>query len=310
MTLFKRHMGRRVAAVGVAVALLVLGLATPAYAVVPGVTSVTPTTASDWVRGHDHRNELPNGTWRTCNVSSSEAIQGRAMSHRFGHPAGGHDSERSARRPRTPSSSRQRRSVTPHRSRTRRGWTPPVRASRPSRPRAASWAPRSRSAERSIRPPTGVRFNTSSLVTPTNPSATGATAVVPAGATTGPIHVYTAAGQATSATSFTVTPVPAPTITSFTPTFGPTGTSVKITGTNFSGTVSGASFTTTGVTFNRRDGHVRRELGDPDHGHRANGCHHRYDQGHDPGWDGDQRDQLHGEQAHSRSITLKLKKSW
>jgi hypothetical protein len=97
---------------------------------------------------------------------------------------------------------------------------------------------------------TGVRFNTSSLVTPTNASTTSATAVVPAGATTGRIHVYTAAGQATSATNFTVTPVPAPTISSFTPTFGPTGTSVKIMGTNFSGTVSGASFTTTGVTFN------------------------------------------------------------
>ena len=44
MTLFKRHMGRRVAAVGVAVALLVLGLATPAYAAVPTITSVTPTS--------------------------------------------------------------------------------------------------------------------------------------------------------------------------------------------------------------------------------------------------------------------------
>ena len=44
--------------------------------------------------------------------------------------------------------------------------------------------------------------------------------------------------------------MPAPTITSFTPAFGPTGTSVTITGTNFSGTVSGANFTTTGVTFN------------------------------------------------------------
>jgi IPT/TIG domain-containing protein len=97
---------------------------------------------------------------------------------------------------------------------------------------------------------TGVRFNTSTLVTPTNASTTSATAVVPAGATTGPIHVYTAAGQKTSATSFTVTPVPAPTITSFTPTFGPVGTSVKITGTNFSGTISGANFTTSVVKFN------------------------------------------------------------
>src|SRR4029434_3501155 len=97
---------------------------------------------------------------------------------------------------------------------------------------------------------TGVRFHTSSLVTPTNASTTSATAVVPAGATTGRIHVYTAAGQKTSATNFTVTPVPAPTITSFTPTFGPVGTSVKITGTNFSGTLSWATFTTSSVKFN------------------------------------------------------------
>ena len=34
MTFFKRHMGRQAAAVGVAVAMLVLGLATPAYAAV------------------------------------------------------------------------------------------------------------------------------------------------------------------------------------------------------------------------------------------------------------------------------------
>src|SRR5262245_63467951 len=46
MTLFKGHMGRQAAAVGVAVALLVLGLATPAYAAVPTVTSVTPSAAS------------------------------------------------------------------------------------------------------------------------------------------------------------------------------------------------------------------------------------------------------------------------
>ena len=46
MTLFKRHMGRRVAAVGVATALLVLGLAAPAYAAVPTITAVTPSTAA------------------------------------------------------------------------------------------------------------------------------------------------------------------------------------------------------------------------------------------------------------------------
>ena len=47
MTILKRHMGRQAAAVSVAVAMLVLGLATPAYAATPTVTSVTPTTASD-----------------------------------------------------------------------------------------------------------------------------------------------------------------------------------------------------------------------------------------------------------------------
>ena len=50
MTLFKRHMGRRVAAVGVAVALLVLGLAAPAYAAAPTITSVTPTAPPSGAR--------------------------------------------------------------------------------------------------------------------------------------------------------------------------------------------------------------------------------------------------------------------
>src|SRR6266540_2725286 len=42
MNLFKRHVGRRVAGVGVAVALLVLGLEAPAYAAVPTITSMLP----------------------------------------------------------------------------------------------------------------------------------------------------------------------------------------------------------------------------------------------------------------------------
>ena len=46
MTLFKRHVGRRMAAMGVATALLVLGLAAPAYAGVPTVTAVTPANAA------------------------------------------------------------------------------------------------------------------------------------------------------------------------------------------------------------------------------------------------------------------------
>ncbi len=44
MTLFKRHIGRRVAGVGVGVALLMLGLEAPAFAAAPTVTAFSPTS--------------------------------------------------------------------------------------------------------------------------------------------------------------------------------------------------------------------------------------------------------------------------
>ena len=71
-------------------------------------------------------------------------------------------------------------------------------------------------------------------------SATVIQATVPSGATTGPLRVTTPGGTATSSSSFTV--VSPPTITSFSPTSGPVGTSVQINGTNFTGATS--------VTFN------------------------------------------------------------
>jgi hypothetical protein len=43
MTPFNRHLGRRVAGIGVAAALVVLGLETPAFAVLPTITSFSPT---------------------------------------------------------------------------------------------------------------------------------------------------------------------------------------------------------------------------------------------------------------------------
>jgi IPT/TIG domain len=95
-----------------------------------------------------------------------------------------------------------------------------------------------------------VKFNQTTATGVVVNSATQITATVPTGATTGPIRVTVSGNTARSTANFTVTPVPAPTITSFTPTFGPVGTSVTITGTNFSGTVGGVNFTTTGVTFN------------------------------------------------------------
>jgi hypothetical protein len=87
---------------------------------------------------------------------------------------------------------------------------------------------------------TSVTFNGTADTSFVVNSSSDITAYVPAGATTGPISVTTPAGTGTSSTPFTV--IPPPTITSFTPTSGPVGTSVPITGTGFTGASS--------VTFN------------------------------------------------------------
>ena len=79
-----------------------------------------------------------------------------------------------------------------------------------------------------------VRFN-GTLALATASTAGSITTTVPAGAATGLITVTVGGNTATSATNFTVT-TPVPTIISFTPASGPVGTSVVITGTNFSTT--------------------------------------------------------------------------
>ncbi len=80
---------------------------------------------------------------------------------------------------------------------------------------------------------TNVRFNGINA-TFTVVSTTQITATVPAGATTGPITVTTTGGTATATPDFIVTTTATPpTLTSFSPTSGPVGTSVTITGTNF-----------------------------------------------------------------------------
>jgi predicted outer membrane repeat protein len=80
-----------------------------------------------------------------------------------------------------------------------------------------------------------VAFNGTSA-TATIDSDTQISATVPSGATTGTITVTTEAGIATSASSFTV--VVQPTISGFTPSSGGVGTSVKISGTGFTGASS------------------------------------------------------------------------
>src|SRR5207247_3621068 len=67
-----------------------------------------------------------------------------------------------------------------------------------------------------------------------------------------PISVTTPAGTGTSTSNFTVTPATAPpTITSFTPTSGPVGTVVTITGNNFSGATK-VAFNGTAASFTDR----------------------------------------------------------
>ena len=80
-----------------------------------------------------------------------------------------------------------------------------------------------------------VKFNTTTATTITSWTATSIVATVPTGATTGNV-VVTAGGVNSSGVSFTV--VPAPSITSLSPTAGAVGASVTIAGTNF-GTMQG-----------------------------------------------------------------------
>jgi IPT/TIG domain/Galactose oxidase, central domain len=89
-----------------------------------------------------------------------------------------------------------------------------------------------------------VTFN-GTMAPPTSWSSTGTSIVVPvpSGATTGKV-VVTVGGQASNGISFTV-PMPAPSITSLSPTSGPVGTEMTITGTNF-----GATQATSTITFN------------------------------------------------------------
>ena len=263
MTLFKRHMGRRVAAVGAAVALLVVGLAAPAYAAVPTITAMLPTspnggceatitgtnfqtvanggpvTLATFQQGAnppvtdaiavgdidadtqlqvDIPAGLTNGTSTTVFLTNTSG-----PSVAFTFTTGAADGSC----PDTPTNG-----------------TPSTGAVGTS----VTITPTGGGSPSFVTAPTAVRFNTTLATSVTSSTPTSVTALVPCGATTGEIHVYTLAGQATSTGNFTVTSggVGAPTITSFTPTSGPAGTSVVITGTNFSGT----GITGTAVTFN------------------------------------------------------------
>lgn len=89
---------------------------------------------------------------------------------------------------------------------------------------------------------TAVTFNWTAAASLQVVSDTTLTADVPGGAPSGPIYVTNGAGIGASATSFTPTSNGLPTVSAFSPTSGPAGTTVTVTGNNFTGT--------TGVTLN------------------------------------------------------------
>jgi hypothetical protein len=265
MKLFKRHMGRRAAGVGVAVALLVLGLAAPAYAAVPTITSILPTSPNGnceaTITGTNFQLAANGGpvTQATFQQAPNPPVTDAIV-------AGDIDADTQLQVD-IPGSLNNSASTTVFLTNS----TGPSAAftfttgaadgSCPDVPTngtpstgavgtSVTITPAGGGAATFVTAPTAVRFNTT-LATPTSSTATSVTATVPCGATTGEIHVYTAAGQRTSGSNFTVTGGGggAPTITLFTPTSGPVGTSVKITGTNFSGTgITGAAVTFNNVT--------------------------------------------------------------
>jgi hypothetical protein len=232
MTLIKRHMGRRVAAVGVAVALLVLGLETPAFAAIPTVTSFTPasgpvgcvvtitgTNFNNPVVTDVEINDVNAASFRIDSGTSITAVVGTGTTDGPIDVTNADGTDTSAT---------------------------DFTVATTTCPTITSFTPTSGPVGTSVvitgtnfTGATAVTFNGVAATTFTVNSATQITATVPATATTGPIRVTAPGGTGSSLTNFTIA---APTITSFTPTFGPVGTSVKITGTNFTGA--------TAVTFN------------------------------------------------------------
>jgi IPT/TIG domain len=253
MILFKRHMGRRVAAVGVVSALLVLGLEAPAFADTPTIASFTPASG-------------PTGCVVTITGTNFDNPPVTAV--QFGGTAAANFTIVSATQIRAEVAAGTTGAITVNNGVVGTSGTNfTVTSPGTCAPTITSFTPTCGPVGTSVTI-TGTNlldssssagtvkfFNNKTATSTVALSATQISAVVPSAATTGTISVDTGVGTAaTSTTNFTVAATCA-TITSFTPTSGPVGTVVTITGTGFTGAtavsfnnVNATSFTVNSAT--------------------------------------------------------------
>ena len=135
-----------------------------------------------------------------------------------------------------------------------------------------------------------MKFNGVAASAVTFVSATQLKATVPQTATSGPVTVTNTGapvGTVRSASNYTLTPHVAPTVSSFTPASGITGSSVTITGTYFSG-ASAVKFGSLAASFSA-------SVGDADQGDRPRRCGRGDDLGDDGRGDGHERGDLHAD---------------
>jgi hypothetical protein len=240
MTLFKRHIGRRAAGIGVAAALLVLGLEAPAFALAPTITSFTPTSGPAGcvvtITGTNFDNPaVTNVKFNTTDAANFTVVSGTQIRAEVaaGTTTGPiHVTNLTA----TADSATDFTVASPGTC------APTITSFTPTCGQAGTSVTITGTNLLDASDSAGtVTFNTTTAPSTLALSATQITAIVPSGATTGKIKVDTGVGTAaTSMADFTVGSCV--TITSFTPTSGPVGTVVKITGTGFTGA--------TAVSFN------------------------------------------------------------